>query len=152
MGFQFVLDGAGVTPSTTAPNPTLKSAANIVNRITEISVGGEATSSTVNRLAWRRSGTDGVTPTAITPGKLSSSSPAAQSTANSNFTGSQPTPAAAPHAWMYALNVFGGVVRWVAAPGQEILEQGSTAGNDEAGFYTLSGTGLCSVQALFEEV
>lgn len=138
-------------PASPAPIITYKSAANIVARVLEWFIGGEATSSTVNRMVVRRSSTDGTTPTAQTPAKLSSSQPAAQGTSATAFSGN-PTLAAAPGLLSFALNVFGAVMRWVAAPGQENYVQGSTAGNDELGLYGPSGTGAISMHALVEEI
>lgn len=149
---QYIVGREGLTvPASPAPIITLKSAANIVARVNEIFIGGEAVTSTVNRLAMRRSTTDGVTPTAQTPAKASSSQPAAQSTSATAF-GTNPTLAAAPAIWATALNVFGGIVRWVAAPGQELYVQGATAGNDEIGLYGPSGTGAITNQMVFEEI
>ena len=154
MGYQYMVGNQGITPSVTDQlfNITYKSAANIIARVTEIGIGGEATASTVNRMAVRRSSTDGVTPTtAQTPAKASSSGPAAQGTSAVGFT-TEPVAAAAPALWAYALNVFGGIVRWVAAPGQELLVQGATAGNDELGLGTLSGVGVVTDQLVVEEI
>ena len=122
-----------------------------IARANEISIGGEATSSTVNRFAVRRSTTNLTTPTAQTPAKMSSTSPAAYTDAATTATG-EPTTAAAPAIWTYALNVFGGVIRWVAAPGQELLVQGATAGSNEYTLESSSGTGVISTQIVFEEI
>lgn len=117
----------------------------------EVSVGGEATASSVNRMVVRRSTTNLTTPTAQTPSKASSTSPAAYTDAATTATG-EPTTAAAPGIWTYAGNMFGGTWRWQAAPGQQLLIQGATAGNNEITLESSSGTGLLSCQMVFEEV
>lgn len=122
-----------------------------IAQVNEVSIGGEATTSTVNRMAIRRSTTNLTTPTAQTPSKMSTTSPAAYSDCATTATG-EPTTAAAPAIWTYALNVFGGVIRWVAAPGQALLVQGATAGNNELTLESASGTGVISCQMLFEEI
>ena len=119
--------------------------------VTEVSIGGEATTSTVNRMVVRRSTSNLTTPTAQTPSKASSTSPAAYTDAATTATG-EPTTAAAPGIWTYSGNMFGGTWRWAAAPGQQLLIQGATAGNNEITLESASGTGLLSCQIVFEEV
>lgn len=122
-----------------------------IAQVGEVSIGGESTASTVNRMAVRRSTSNLTTPTAQTPSKAASTSPAAYTDGSTTATG-EPTTAAAPAIWTYALNTFGGVIRWVAAPGQQLLIQGATAGNNEITLESSSGTGLISCQMLFEEI
>ncbi len=123
-----------------------------VGRINEVSVGGESGASNVNRMAVRRSTTNGVGPTTQTPAKMSPSSPAAYLSGATTFTTTQPSTAAAPAIWTYSLNTFGGVVRWVAAPGQELWVVGSAAGNSEVSLESSSGIGVISCQLVFEEL
>lgn len=147
----YVIAREGVTPVAGAMLLSLTTGLQEIARINEVSIGGEATSSTVNRMAVRRSTTNLITPTAQTPAKMSSTSPAAYTDA-ATTAATEPVTAAAPAIWTYALNVFGAVVRWVAAPGQELLIQGATAGNNEASLESSSGTGLHSCQMVFEEI
>jgi hypothetical protein len=138
-------------PASPAPFNTVKSAANVIGRINEIDLGGESGASNPNRAIMRRSTTDGVTPVAQTPAKTSSSAQAAQCTSATSFT-TNPTLAAAPGLWSQAINAFGGIIRWVAAPGQELLVQGATAGNDEIGLYFPLNAGVLTGGFLFEEI
>lgn len=140
----------GVTPVAGNVLLALISGADEAYRVTEVSVGGEATSSTVNRMVVRRSTTNGSTATAQTPAELAILGPASVIDGATTFM-TEPTTAAAPGLWTYALNVFGGVVRWVAAPGQEIYGYGNTAGNNEVSLESSSGTGVISCQVLYEE-
>ena len=120
-------------------------------KILEIFVGGEATSSTVNRMTLRRLSTNGATPTNQTPAALNSLSAAAVSQGYVAAT-TGPTIASTQHLVHIAFNAFGGVVRWVAAPGEEIWGTASTAPNGELVFDSISGTGVVSSDIKFEEI
>lgn len=148
---QYVIAREGVIPVAGAVLLALTSQANEICRVNEVSVGGEATSSTVNRMAVRRSTTVGSTATTQTPARMSPSAQATIIQGATTFT-TEPTTAAAPAIWTYALNVFGGVVRWVAAPGQELWIEGATAGNSEISLESSAGTGTISCQVVFEEI
>ena len=148
---QYMIAREGVTPTAGDMLLSLTTGLQEIAKVNEIGVGGEATSSTVNRMAVRRSTTNLVTPTAQTPAKASSTSPAAYTDA-ATTAGTQPVTAAAPAIWTYALNVFGGLLRWVAAPGQELIIQGATAGNNELSLESAAGAGIISTQIVFEEV
>lgn len=140
----------GATPVANETLLALTTAANEQGMIDEIFIGGEATSSTVNRMVLRRSTTNGTSATTQTPSEMDVRSSAALVQGATTWT-TEPTTAAAPAIWTTALNVFGGVVRWVAAPGQELVIQGATAGNSEVSFESASGTGDVSCQIVFEE-
>lgn len=149
---QYIVGREGFTvPATPNPIITLRSAADIVARVNEIFIGGEAVASTVNRMAVRRSTSEGTTPTAQTPAKASNSAPAARASSATAFSGN-PTLAAAPALWATALNVFGGIVRWAASPGQELYVSGAATGSMEIGLYGASGTGVVTCQLVFEEI
>ena len=147
----YVVAREGATPTAAAMMLGLTTGLEEIARVNEVSIGGEATSSTVNRMAVRRSTTNLTTPTAQTPAKMSPTSPAAYTSGSTTASG-EPTTAAAPAIWTYSLNVFGGVVRWVAAPGQELLIMGATAGSNEITLESSSGTGVISCQMVFEEI
>ena len=119
-------------------------------KLTEIGVSGEGTSSTVNRMAVRRSTANGTTATTQTPQKNQPWSQAAITQAATTFTGAEPTTASVA-LWTYAFNVYGGVIRWIAAPGMELMILGSTAGNSEVSLESSSGTGQISCQLIWEE-
>lgn len=147
----YVIAREGATPVAGNMLLSLTTGLQEIAQATEVSIGGEATASTVNRMAIRRSSTNLTTPTAQTPAKMSTTSPAAYTDAATTATG-EPTTVAAPAIWTYALNVFGGVIRWAAAPGQALLAQGATAGNNEYTLESSSGAGVISCQIVFEEI
>ena len=117
----------------------------------EIFVGGEATSSTVNRMALRRLSTNGATPTNQVPAALNSLSAASVSQGYVAAT-TGPTIASTQHLIHVPFNAFGGVVRWVAAPGEEVWATASTAPTGELVFDSISGIGVVSSDIKFEEV
>lgn len=120
-------------------------------RITEVFLGGEATSSTVNRHAVRRNSTNAATPTNVAPGPLNPLSQAAVSQGYVAAT-TGPTIASTNHLLNLAFNAFGGIIRWVAAPGEELWATASTAPNGEITLDSISGTGLVSSHIIFEEI
>lgn len=120
-------------------------------RVTEVFIGGEATSSTVNRMAVRRLSTNATTPTDQTPAAMNPLSGAAVSqfyTAAS--TG--PTIASTVHLLNLAFNSFGGIIRWVAHPGEEMYFTAQTAPNGQGVLDSISGTGVVSTTVVFEEM
>lgn len=120
-------------------------------RIVEVFIGGEATSSTVNRMALRRLSTNATTPTDQTPAPLNIYSPAAVAQGYvAASTG--PTIAATQHLANFAFNAFGGIVRWVAAPGEEIYFGTTTAPNAQVCLDSISGTGVVSQDIKWEEL
>lgn len=120
-------------------------------RIVEVFVGGEATSSTVNRMSLRRLSTNASTPTDVVPGALNPLSAASVSQGYSAAS-TGPTIAATNHLLNLPFNAFGGVVRWVAAPGEEVWATAATAPNGQVVFDSISGTGLVSSHLIFEEL
>lgn len=124
----------------------------VVDRITEMFIGGEATSSTVVRMAARRNSTQAATPTNVVPAGLSPFSAASAA----NFHQLAVTPpvagAATQHLLNMSFNAFGGVIRWVAAPGEELYIIGATAANNEISLSSVSGSALISSHVIFEEL
>jgi hypothetical protein len=162
MGVEYSLQKPSYTPSAVADASALAAggtwdsyigaAAPFVARIVEVFEGGEATASTVNVMALRRTSTAGTgAATAGSTTKLNNSSPAIRGTHNSAFATTGPTPNGG-HALNLSLNVFGGIVRWSAAPGEEVY----LIGNGTDGDITLSavsGTpGLLSSHIVVEEM
>jgi len=154
MGYGYATAVEGVTPTVnesliagiTDSAPTA-----FVTRINEIMLGGEATASAVNRYALRRATTVGSLPTAQVPVQLSSAGPAAQAAWGTAW-GTQPITAAAPAAWSAAMNAFGGVIRWVAAPQQEILVTGGVAADQQVSLENITGASVVTAQMLIEEI
>lgn len=120
-------------------------------RIVEFFIGGEATASTVNRMALRRLSTNAATPTNQVPAATNPLSLASTSDGYVAAT-TGPTIATTQHLANVALNTFGGVVRWVAAPGEEIWATAGTAPNGELCLDSISGTGVVSTDIKFEEI
>lgn len=133
--------------------------ANRAARIIEFFVGGEATSSSVNRMTLRRHSTNAGTPAAgnelfaTTVAPISPLSGAAGATITYNQATTNPTTANLNPISIWAFNSFGGVIRWVAAPGEEIWMMGATANLSEISTSTLgSGTGTVSTTFTLEEM
>ena len=135
---------AGTALSTTADNLTFQAAAAGQGRILEIIFGGEATTSAVNRVAVQRAGTSITGNTAITPEKFNSRSPAAAGTY-----GKAGTQALAGNPMLsLAFNAFGGFLRWVAGPGEELYFVNS----EVISIRSASGTSVISSTGVFEEL
>ena len=120
-------------------------------RLVEVQIGGEATASTVNRMALRRLSTNGATPTNQVPAALNPLSAASVSDGYVAAT-TGPTIATTIHLGHWAFNAFGGFARWVAAPYEEIWATAGTAPNGEMVLDSISGTGLVSTDVKFEEI
>jgi hypothetical protein len=120
-------------------------------RIEEVYIGGEATTSTVVRMALRRISTAGATWTDIAPAKLQPLSAAAVSQGYA-IAGTDPVIASTSPMLALGFNAFGGVVRWVAAPGEEIFATTATAPNGELNLSAVSGVALISAHLVFEEL
>ncbi len=135
---------AGATLSITADLLSVQAAAAGQGRILEIIIGGEATTSAVNRISVQRAGTTYTANTAITPEKFNSRSPAA---AGVYGKASTQTLVGNPILSL-ALNAFGGMIRWVAAPGEEIYYVNS----EIVSMRSASGTSVVSATVIFEEL
>jgi hypothetical protein len=135
---------AGATLSTTADVLTFQAAAAGQGRILEIIIGGEATASAVNRLAVQRAGTSITSNTAITPEKFNSRSAAAAGTY-----GKAGTQALVGNPMLsIGFNAFGGFIRWVAGPGEEMYYMNS----EVISIRSASGVSVVSATGIFEEL
>jgi len=123
------------------------------NSIIEVYAGGQATSSAPQYLLLARDSTVG--------GTLSGGRTAALDAANSGvssaptgFTTATTKPQRSSTLSLLNLtfNAFGGIVRWVAAPGEEIYTVGNTASLGEIGLSGFTGTtaGLIGAHIIFE--
>lgn len=159
MGAMFATSVAGWTPVAHADGASAlanssyhglrNGAVTDVTAVTEIFIGGEATSSTVNRMALRRSSTNVGTPTNVAPGPMGQSGlTASQQQFVLATTG--PTIASTTHIGTYSLNTFGGVIRLAMTPGQEPMSVGTAAPNAEFILDSISGTGVVSTNLIFE--
>ena len=102
-------------------------------------------------MALRRLSTNGATPTNQVPAAANPLSLASTSDGYVAAT-TGPTIASTQHLANLALNTFGGVIRWVAAPGEEIWATASTAPNGELVLDSISGIGVVSTDIKFEEI
>lgn len=135
---------AGVALSTTADNLTFQAAAAGQGRILELIIGGEATASAVNRVSVQRAGTSITSNTAITPEKFNSRSPAA-----TGVYGKAGTQSLVGNPMLsLAFNAFGGFIRWVAGPGEEMYYVNS----EVISVRSASGTSTVSSTGIFEEL
>jgi hypothetical protein len=140
----------GRSLSTSADYIALLAAATSQGRLLESFLGGEATSSTVLRVAVQRS-TSGTTPATQTPEKFNTLSPAAAfsaavQTGSASWT-TQPTLSGNPLI-THTFNAFGGTDRWLAALGAEIYLTNS----GQLSFRSASGTPAASAHVIWEEL
>lgn len=134
---------AGTALSTSADNLTWQAASSGQGRILEIIMGGEATSTAVNRLSIGQAGTSITANSAITPVKFNSRSAAAAGTY-----GHAGTQSITSTLMSWAFNAFGGFVDWKAAPGEEIYYVNS----EVISLRSASGTSTVSSTGIFEEL
>lgn len=94
--------------------------------VMEIYMGGQAGASSVNAMTWARSSTLGITPTTLAvPNSQGPMSPftAALAVVPVTYVAASTAPNRSPAVTVARLNLsfnaFGGIVRWVAAPGEE---------------------------------
>jgi hypothetical protein len=135
---------AGAALSTTADHVFFKSASAGQSRILELIIGGEATTSAVNRVQVAYMNATLASNTNATPEKFSTRSPAAAGTygfgnTSALLAGSQ---------IVLAFNAFGGFIDWKAAPGSELY----FVNGEVIGVRSLSGTSTCSTTGVFEEL
>jgi len=140
----YAITKLGTALSVTADNLTFQAASAGQARILEIIIGGEATVSAVARVLVNRAGTSITGNSAQTPEKFNSRSPAAAGTYGS--TGTQALVGNAMVA--LAFNAFGGFIRWVAAPGEEMYYVNS----EVISMRSASGTSTVSSTGIFEEL
>jgi hypothetical protein len=114
-------------------------------RIIEFYVGGEATTSAVNRISCQRS-TSGTTPTNQTLELMSTRSPAAAGTSATTWS-TFPTLSGNPW-YQLGLNAFGGSDRWVSQPGAEFY----LVNGEKKSWRSASGTSVVDFTYLVEEL
>jgi len=125
-------------------------------RITEIFIGGEASAAALALMVLARDSTIGATlsngsGTAIAA--VSSGAPTVRATTFDTAT-TKPQRAATLHLLQLSMQAFGGVVRWVAAPGSELYQVGNAVnvGETSLSAFTGSGTPAISSHLQFEEL
>lgn len=135
---------AGTALSTTADALFWKSGASGQTRILEIIIGGEATTSAVNRVAVAQVNATLAGNSNITPERFNSRSPVAAGTYGKANTSAL----LAGNMLVMAFNAFGGFIRWVAAPGEEMYSVNA----EVISLRSLSGTSTVSSTGIFEEL
>lgn len=149
---KYIASRETVTPVAAAMLLSFTTGLQEICKVTEIRIGGSAASSTKNLFAMRRSTSNLTTPTAQTPAKKSSTSPAAYTDVATTASG-EPTTAAAPAIWSEALDMHGNTIHWIAPEEADaLLVQGATAGNNEMSLESTTGTGAGTIEVVFEEV
>lgn len=69
-----------------------------------------------------------------------------------NTSTTKPQRSSTLHLLSLSMNAYGGIVRWVAAPGSEIAVVGNTASLGEVSLSSKAGTGKTSGHVLFEVI
>jgi hypothetical protein len=132
---------------------TLITAANRPIQVVEISVAGMGTASAANSLGVYR-GTAGTTPggaiVAVPNARINTTSPVAGTTTATTWSVQPVVTAAAGYGLLLALgvNANGGIYRWVARPGEEIICSGVA---DVISFRPVTGTSNISLHVVFME-
>lgn len=126
-------------------------------KFVEIYMGGEASASSLNIMIMARHSTVGATLTSLTtkqsytPQNFASVAGTAKPFVAAT---TKPQSDVARHLLDLSFNAFGGLVRWVAAPGSEIYTVGNTASGGEVGLNGFTGatSGQMSAHFILEEV
>lgn len=144
----------GVALSTTNDLRTIVTTASgqgSIVKVYEIELGGEASSSAVNRVAVNRPSANGSgAVTNVVPEKINPASVAAAFSCASTFGTSQPT-LSTNDVCVFAFNAFGGRVRWVPIPDSEVIVFAPNA-IANLSIRSRSGTSTVSGHILTEEV
>ena len=144
-------DRASITPGTGVANWVLETVAGVNANVQEVSWGGETTTSTAMRTRIARDTIVGTgSRTAGNVQKLNQHSPANAAFFSTTYATLQPTilvGALFGTSW----NAHGGVVRWLAAPGEEfnIYDAGATTASLEC--RSDVGTATSSYDVIWEE-
>ena len=114
-------------------------------KLVEVSVSGMGTASAFGEIVVRRS-IPGTGPNAATLEPLDSESSAAGATVADGWT-TEPTPGDV--LLQIGVNENGGIYRWVARPGQEIVARGT---GESISLHTIAGTGFYACHIVWEEL
>lgn len=111
-----------------------------VNKIQEVYVGGQAAASSITELLLARNSTVGAS--SLSGARLAALDPATAALAAPPLTyttsTTKPQRSATLSLLNLSLNAFGGIIRWVAAPFEEIVMLGNTASFGEVSISSLS--------------
>ena len=122
--------------------------------VSEIYAGGEDTASLPMTFVAARDSTVGATSiSGVKSALLDGSATAPGTTAVlGNVSTTKPQRSSTLHLLQLTFNTFGGIVRWVAAPGSEIAVVGNTASLGEMSLSSVTGAGKTSGHVIFEVV
>lgn len=148
---------ASTTNYTDAGYPFFLQGGNSTQRlkVSEVYIGGEeASASSVTRMLLSRDSTVGATSiSGVTNALMDGSATAPGTTAVAGSTSTtKPQRSSTLNLLNLAFNAYGGIVRWVAAPGHEIAIVGNTASLGECSLSSQSGTGKTSGHCIYEVV
>jgi hypothetical protein len=125
--------------------------------VLEVYIGGQAGASTPTFMVLARDSTVGGTPTALTTGQKNAAlnpATAALAAAQVPFVAASTKPQRSATLGLLnlSLNAFGGIVRWVYSPGEEIGILGNTASLGEVSLsaYTGGTPGLMGTHLIYE--
>lgn len=142
----------GSTPSTGVANWVLETVANVEAQVLEFSWGGELTTSTAMRTRISRDSAVGTgSRTAGNTQKINNHSPAATAFFSTTYATLQPTINNGA-LWGTSWNAHGGVVRWLAAPGEEMDLYDASAANASLECRADVGTGTSSYNVIWQEI
>ena len=114
-------------------------------KLVEVSVSGMGTASAFGEIVVQRS-VPGTGPTAATIEPLDSDAPAAGSTVADAWT---TEPAPGDEILQIGVNENGGIYRWVARPGQEIVARGT---GESISLHAIAGAGNYVAHIIWEEI
>lgn len=142
---------AGITPSAGVANWVLEGTSTAAGRILEVSWGGEATTTTAMRSRIARDSAVGTgARTAGNVQKVNQLSPANGIFFSTTYATTQPTISAGA-LFGVSWNAHGGVVRWLAAPGEEFIIHYNGAANLSVECRADVGTATSSYAVVWDE-
>lgn len=141
----------GITPSAGVANWVLEATATATGKVQEVTFGGETTTSTAMRTRIARDSAVGVgARTAGDVQKTNQLSPANGIFFSTTYATTQPVIVAGA-LWGTSWNTHGGVVRWLAAPGEEFVMHHNGAANFSIECRADAGTGTSTYAVTWEE-
>lgn len=142
---------SGVSPSVGVANWILETVSGVELKVMEVSWGGETTTSTAMRTRIARDSAVGTgSRTAGNVQKLNNHSPANQGFFSTTYATLQPTIVAGA-LFGTSWNAHGGVIRWLAAPGEEFQIYDAAAANASLECRADAGTATSSYHVVWEE-
>lgn len=122
-------------------------------QVSEVYIGGQSTSSTVTQMTLSRDSTVAAT-VGTTTTFNAALDPATAALAAAQITGNvfstKPQRSSTLRLLALSLNTFGGIVRWVAYPGEEVGIVGNTASLGEVSLSSISGAGIIGGHIIYE--